>query len=58
MSITILEVLENALYNLKRNISHDMGIEQLENAIYLLGEKDKGVYDKFDEADLSDKEKP
>ena len=50
--MTILEVLENALYNLKRPISHEVGLNQLENAIYLMSEKDKNPYDEFNEWDL------
>ena len=55
MSLTILEVLENAEYNLKGKIpaQQEMGIRQLSNALYLINEKDKGLNDDFNEEELS-----
>jgi hypothetical protein len=59
MSLTILEVLQNAEYNLKNNVmgkfQTDLAIEQLSNAIYLMDEKDKLPHDDFDESDLRGK---
>lgn len=60
MSLSILEVLRNAEYNLKNAAFPEqtkMGIRQLSNAIYLLDEKEKDLYDDFDEADLEGKPK-
>ena len=58
MSVTILEVLQNAEYNLKNAVMPmqlKIGIDQLSNAIYLLVEKEKGLYDDFNEDDLKGK---
>jgi len=55
MSLTILEVLENAEYNLKNAVmgaQTKMGIRQLSNALYLINEKDKGLEDTFNEDEL------
>ena len=56
MSISIIEVLENAKHNLSPGtmpFQKTMGLEQLSNAITLL-EKGKNVDDDFDEDDLTD----
>ena len=58
MSLSILEVLENAKFNLQPNtpgFQKTLGLEQLSNAIYLLDEKEKSVFDDFNEADLEGK---
>ena len=60
MSLTILEVLENAQYNLNQPNSTPeqilMGKEQLKNALYLIVNYDKGLHDKFDKTLLEDDE--
>ena len=52
MALTIMEVLQNANYNLQNNGSLGLMIakEQLKNAMDEL-EAGKGLYDKFDEGD-------
>jgi len=56
MSVTILEVLENAEYNLVKNASlpfaKKLGISQLHNAIVLL-EKGYSIEDTFDMGDYA-----
>ena len=55
MSLTILEVLQNAEYNFKNGklpFQKDLAIKQLSNAIFLLDEKEKNIMDIFDEEDL------
>lgn len=55
MSLTILDVLRNAEYNLKNGqlpMQKEMATRQLSNALYLINEKDKGLYDTFNEDDL------
>ena len=55
MSLSILEVLQNAEFNLKNGTvptQKSIGLDQLSNAIYLLSEKDKDIYDDFNEDDL------
>lgn len=55
MSLSILEVLENAEFNLRAKDNFDqreIGLNQLSNAIYLLREKDYGIYDTFNEAEI------
>lgn len=54
MSLTIMEVLYNAQFNLKAGaleIQHTIGRNQLDNAIKLL-EKGKKLDDDFNEDDL------
>ena len=54
MSLTILEVLENAEYNLKESsldFQKKLGLKQLSNAIILLN-KGKDLEDDFKEEDL------
>lgn len=57
MSLTILEVLENASYNLQNMhspaIQLPMAKEQLKNAIKLLNDG-KDLYDEFKEEDLTE----
>jgi len=58
MTITIMEVLQNAEYNLKNAVlpfQIRMGIDQLSNANYLLNELDKDLLDNYYEDDLKDK---
>ena len=58
MTITIMEILQNAEYNLKNAIipaQTKMGIDQLSNANYLLNELEKDLLDNFHEDDLKDK---
>lgn len=55
MSLTILEVLQNAEYNLKNGtmvFQKELGLKQLSNAIYLMDEKEKLPDDEFNESDL------
>jgi hypothetical protein len=51
MASTILEVLENAEYNISKG-NKEIGLEQLKNAIYLLDEKEKDPFDVFNSDDL------
>jgi len=58
MTITIMEVLQNAEYNLKNAVipmQTKMGIDQLSNVNYLLNELGKDLLDDFNECDLEDK---
>ena len=58
MSLTILEVLRNAEYNLKHAVhpaQAKMGMDQLSNAIFLLDDLDKDILDEFNETDLEHK---
>ena len=58
MSLSILEVLENAEHNLKCptiQIQYQIGLSQLSNVLYLIREKDYGLYDTFNEDDLLEK---
>ena len=53
MSLTILEVLENAEYNLKGKMGFQrtLGLEQLCNALEQINEYDIGLDDNFRDAD-------
>jgi len=56
MSITILEVLQNAEYNLRHDNSQiikGVGLEQLQNAIWLMVFLDHHVTDDFIEEDIN-----
>lgn len=58
MSVKILEVLESAEYNLRISatcLQRELGLEQFRNALYLIKEKDKGLFDDFNEGDLNPK---
>lgn len=54
MSLTIGEVLENAIYNLeaKNEFQYGIGMGQLKNAYKLLDEKGKDFEDTFNDEDL------
>jgi len=54
MSLTILEVLENAEYNLrgKMKFQRSLGLEQLCSAIDQINKYDIGLDDDFRDADL------
>jgi hypothetical protein len=54
MSLTIGEVLENAIYNLeaKNGFQYEIGMGQLKNAYKLLDEKGKDFEDTFNDEDL------
>lgn len=54
MSVTLIEVLENAHHNLSKpihQVQRDMGLDQLRNAIDLL-DSGKSPFDDFDETEL------
>lgn len=56
MSITIIEVLENALYNLQKRVfepQRKVGLNQLENAIILL-KNGRSPFDDFNEDKLKE----
>ena len=55
MSLTIIEVLENAEYNLKRDVLpiRKIGLDQLRNAIDLL-EAGSSPFEDFDQKKLED----